>query len=944
MDKCPKCGEKDYEIIEYGFYKCKKCGNIWKYEKMNNNMNNNMNKNMNKHINNNMNMNNNMNNLMNNPNNPMNNNMNNNIMNNNGNYNMNYSMNNNNIYTNMDYLSGNQISNIFKNFSNNNCSNIIDKIGYNNIMNSRNYSNNNNLGDCVNNNLGDFTNDDNPIFNCYNTNDNQFGGDPFIENSMINNNIDYTNIENMDNNNNTHNDMKNNMKKNNNNNNMNNNMNYYCNNNFINNMLNNNNGLIYNNNNNKINNFNMYNNYDNRNNISKRNYFNNNLNNTDSNIINDNKNDMIGSGGCENEFHKIKKEREENEEKFLINIKFFELERNINYEKKNLSSLLKLCLMKYLSQFVEDKTTLDKLSPEIKTIILKLRNSLEFTKDNQKNMYNLLKENKGNNIIIYSQYINEVVNTTIINSILNLLEDEKRTKIDNYWRCLSKYEEYSSFFEQELIKDLKKTKFDYSIIGLGIVEKKDEDEENYKLMRNSCPNMEKRILYHGSQIDPISKILTSEFKYSRRPFYGMGIYFSDIIDYVAFYTGGKNFDDRRAKFGNIVPVNSTFSFIASEVFYDRNKFKQIKDDSLYVSDIDHFPSYEELIEKYGDKMVEPNGIHFIRVDNEGDSLTESCFLRHKKKGEFLGNEYAITEKYQILPIYSLTIKRNEYFILWRDPNFEGENQYSDYLLKRKLFCIEKAKMNIYFESSTEEALKFLQRRKYNKVILITSIGLDLSGKRFIEVSRKILGFNVMVLFFSANENHLKWIKNFHNSLYTDTAEIYEEYISNFNEQGLKSLKMKVEKEYKTSLMEFSDDFLSYPNFKNEAEYSKLNFSYFNPYIRSVKIYCKNKDEYLYINQNKKSENNIWDITIIEDEITLFLNGNYLDVDKDNETITACKYMKIWKFKKTVDEQYYFIYPNKKNNNILSTEGNVLKVNKEKPGKNELFQLIDVTEN
>ena len=55
-------------------------------------------------------------------------------------------------------------------------------------------------------------------------------------------------------------------------------------------------------------------------------------------------------------------------------------------------------------------------------------------------------------------------------------------------------------------------------------------------------------------------------------------------------------------------------------------------------------------------------------------------------------------------------------------------------------------------------------------------------------------------------------------------------------------------------------------------------------------------------------------------------------------------MKIWKFKKTVDEQYYFIYPNKKNNNILSTEGNVLKVNKEKPGKNELFQLIDVTEN
>jgi hypothetical protein len=170
---------------------------------------------------------------------------------------------------------------------------------------------------------------------------------------------------------------------------------------------------------------------------------------------------------------------EQKEEKFLINIKFFELERNIYYEKKNLTGLLKLCLMKYLSEFIEDKEILNKLSPEIKKIIINLRNSLEFTKDNEKNICNLLRENKGNNIIIYSQYINEIINTTIINDIMNLLKDDKKTKIDNYWRCLSKYEEYSSFFEQELIKDLKNTKFDYSIISLGILEKKDEEE--YKL-------------------------------------------------------------------------------------------------------------------------------------------------------------------------------------------------------------------------------------------------------------------------------------------------------------------------------------------------------------------------------------------------------------------------------------------------------------------------------
>ena len=598
--------------------------------------------------------------------------------------------------------------------------------------------------------------------------------------------------------------------------------------------------------------------------------------------------------------------------------------------------------MKYISELIEEKIILDKLSPEIKAIILKLHNSLEFTKDNKKNIYNLLQETKGNNIIIYSQYINMIINTTIINNIINLLKNEKKDKINNYWKCLSKYQAYNSFFEKELIKDLKNTKFDYSLIGLGILEKK--EEEQYKIRRDSCPNMEKRILYHGSKIDPISNILTTEFKYSTRPFYGMGIYFSDIIDYVSFYRGGKDSDGGRINFGDIVPVNDTFSFIACEVFYDKKKFKQIKDDSLYVPDIDHFPTYEELKEKYSDKMVEPNGIHFIRVNNEGDSLSESCFLKERKKGEFLGNEYAITEKYQILPIYSLTIKRNEYFILWRDPNFKGKNEYSDYLLERKLYCIEKAKMNIYFESSTEEALKFLQRRKYNKVILITSVGLDLSGKKFIEIARKIFGFDLMVLFFSANQDHLKWIKSFPNCLYTDAAEIYEEYISNFNEQGLKNLKKVVEKEYNICLKEFSDDFLSYPNFKNEAKYSKLNFSNINPYIRHVRIYCKNKNLYLYINESDQSENNIWDITIIEDEITLYLNGNYIDVDEDNETVIGSPYMKIWKFNKTKDGQYYFIFPKKNNNNILSIEKNVLKVDKDRPGKNELFQLIDVIEN
>ena len=59
-------------------------------------------------------------------------------------------------------------------------------------------------------------------------------------------------------------------------------------------------------------------------------------------------------------------------------------------------------------------------------------------------------------------------------------------------------------------------------------------------------------------------------------------------------------------------------------------------------------------------------------------------------------------------------------------------------------------MNIYLENSTEIALKFIYKKRYNKIILITSIGRDISGKKFIEIARKILGSNVIVLFFSSN--------------------------------------------------------------------------------------------------------------------------------------------------------------------------------------------------
>jgi len=748
----------------------------------------------------------------------------------------------------------------------------------------------------------------------------------------------------MNNNDMNNNNMNNNININNMNNNNNMNMNKMNNNDMNMNMNNmNNNNMNMNNMNN--NNMNMNNNDKNNNNMNN----NMNMNNMNNNMIKKNNNNVK----CDNIILNSDKDDEEIGD-FLINIKYFNLKNNITSPIKNLCGLLNLCLIKYISNYFKNEKIKKVSSPEIKKIILELKKNIIFNEDNRDNIKMILNENKRNNILIYSQYINEIFNdNNKIRSLINLLAEEERKIIDIFWGCLSNYNEYNIFFEKEFEKDLKKTKFDYSLISLAILEK-EEDEKEYKLKRDDCPNIEKRILYHISKIDPTSKKLTDEFKYTRKAFFGMGIYFSDIIDYIAFSYGEKGPENRGKNFGNIVPVNSTFSFIASEVFYDKNKFRQIKDMSLSVPELGHFPSYDELKTKYSEKMIEPNGIHFIRVKDDGNPLTERDFFDKKSKGEFLGNEYVITEKYQIFPIYSLTVKRNEYFVLWRDPNFKGENDFSDYLKERKLFCLEKAHMNIYFESSTEEALKFLLQRQYNKVILITSIGLDLSGKRFVEIARKIFGFNLIVLFFSVNKTHLKWIQKFQNCLYTNKSNFYEEYITNFNKDGLEKLKKDVEKQYKITLMKFSENFLSYPNFKNEGDFSSLDFSNNDKYIRHVKICCKKKKLFIHMNKNGSvelsDEPSIWDVTIIDNEITLLSNGYYLDVskrktgDKDEfgEELSGFTYMIIWNFK-LIKNYYIFYFPKKEKENILSSKDNILKVNKIRIDESELFELLDVKE-
>ena len=307
-------------------------------------------------------------------------------------------------------------------------------------------------------------------------------------------------------------------------------------------------------------------------------------------------------------------------------------------------------------------------------------------------------------------------------------------------------------------------------------------------------------------------------------------------------------------------------------------------------------------------------------------------------------------------IYSITIKKNEYYVLWRDPNFQTNNMYNKHLKERQLFCIKEANMNIYCIKSIEEALKFIVKRKrYNdKIIFITNGGLDFSGRRFIEILRTIYNFDVMVLVYSKNKKHFSWITNFPNCLFSNRPEIFQDYLLNYTEEGLKILKGKVEEEYKDSnlkLQKFSPNFLSVPKEEN------IIVNPISRYIRHVKIFSKSQNRYLCMqvigNKNEKqtvkiivkkdfSNDCLWDITILNNTITFYSNNFYLK--ENNGNAVGHEFMIEWFYRYSiVNNEYHYWFISRNTNNVLSIEKDVVKINKKNINENDYFILEDVYE-
>ena len=113
----------------------------------------------------------------------------------------------------------------------------------------------------------------------------------------------------------------------------------------------------------------------------------------------------------------------------------------------------------------------------------------------------VLEKMKGSNILNFSKYVDESINSNDIKMILQLLDNEDLKEINDIKNRLLKYNEYVNSFTKDFEERKRNSIFEFSIISLVIIER--EDFQTFEKERKKCPNRVDRILYHGTSIEEI---------------------------------------------------------------------------------------------------------------------------------------------------------------------------------------------------------------------------------------------------------------------------------------------------------------------------------------------------------------------------------------------------------------------------------------------------------
>ena len=471
-----------------------------------------------------------------------------------------------------------------------------------------------------------------------------------------------------------------------------------------------------------------------------------------------------------------------------------ELKKRINYLSRNNSKI------EEDDDYIDKKDKLLDLSYD--NILFENQENDEF--DNDKNDdFNIYEMSKNIKIEDLEKFFKEI-------------SKKGEEQENNRFKLIEQLSEFNNVFDVEIEKALKNSIFEFKIIHIFLL---DKEKEIYIREKDNCPNREIKILYHGTIIDHAVDIVSDKFKLSERGAIGRGIYLTDLLDYACNYARKEDY------FGNIPMVGESFTFVASEIYYDNTKIDNMNINN-YHNNIRTLP-------------VQKNGVRCIYGFFNGYKLWTE--IEETIKIRPIGKEYLITEESQILPLYAVTVKRLEYLVIWRDYNFSSDNpnnyslqvfqEIQNFHREIKKIISKEFNSKVYYTKTTEEALELIERKKYNKIIIITNANNN--AKDFIKYARKIIGKDTIVAVSAYNiPLHISWIKTMKNTYILNGIDFHYKFIKAVMKNDLEALNIlrnEVINHYTLmypnfELKEFNLDLLNFPKFKINGRYDDLRFN------------------------------------------------------------------------------------------------------------------------
>ena len=425
-------------------------------------------------------------------------------------------------------------------------------------------------------------------------------------------------------------------------------------------------------------------------------------------------------------------------------------------------------------------------------------------------------KNKNNDKINFYESTKNIKKEDLEQFFQKLSIDADNQENNNVMRLINRLDEFNKVFDEEIENALKNSVFEYKIIHIVLVEK---ESGNFKNEKQKCLNRVDRMLFHGTKASFAVGIVSSNFKPARTHQIGKGVYMTDSLDYMWYYAYDEK--ERRYIHINIIPkIDQTFNFVVSQIFYDKSKFEYV-----YNTDKKEFE-------------VEDNGIR-CAYDNYNTRVLNEMESRNYK--QFYGKEFVISNSKQILPLYIVTMKRVEYLVIWRDYNFDINNpnnydqitfkEMQDFHQKIKSFITKELNSKIYYINNNEQALKLLDRKKYNKIIIITNGNND--GEQFIHDSRNIIGAEALAAVSAYDvSKHIQWVKNLNNVLILNGIDFHKKFfrcIINNDTNLFRQLKNEIIQYYNDipgfQLKENINKLFHFPNFKKNGKFGELSFNY-----------------------------------------------------------------------------------------------------------------------